>query len=394
VSEVGLDIAASPRSADAGTLARGVRTAVVGVSAEPTCGVRDYAVLLADALAETEVSYSLHWLQRHDASMRATRSQIQAWARAIGAAIERSRPDAILLHYSVFTYAYRGIPLFVRSTLSPLRRTRVPIITIAHECAYPWGYGVWRGDVWALTQRVGFIDVVRASTALVATTDFRAEWIASRAWLPKRPVAVAPVFSTLPPPSGPRRSDRQTLLIGLFGYAYQGAAMSVVVDAVRLLVESGAHVELALLGAPGRPSAAADAWLQAARIRGVESALSFSGTLPAQGLSDALAACDVLLFADPSGPTARKTTLAASLASGRPVVAIDGPLRWSKLVQSGSAEVVEPTPDAVAEALRALLADEDRREALGARGRAFAEREMSVRRSVEVVAGVLSDLTN
>lgn len=363
------------------------------MSVGPTCGVRDHAVLLADGLADAEVSYSLHWLQREGASMRAARSEIRAWARGLTAELERSQPDAILLHYSVFAYSHRGLPLFVAPTLSALRRSRAPILTLAHEFAYPWRYGGWRGEVWAVTQRVGFIDVVRASTALIVTTDFRAQWLASRPWLPKRPAVVAPVFSTLPPPATRRAPDRQPPLIGLFGYAYQGAAVSLVLDAIRLLAQSGVQVQLMLLGAPGRPSAAADAWLEAARARGIEHALSFSGMLPAQGLSDALAACEVLLFADASGPTSRKTTLAASLASGRPVVAIDGPRRWSKLVQSESAEVVQPTPHAVAEAVGALLAREDRREALGARGRAFAEREMSVRQSVDTVAGLLRDVT-
>ncbi len=99
----------------------------------------------------------------------------------------------------------------------------------------------------------------------------------------------------------------------------------------------------------------------------------FSDTLPAQDLSDALAACDLLLFADTAGPSSRKGTLAASLASGRPVLAIDGPRRWLELVWAEAASVVEPTAPALADAMEELLGDRAAREALGARGRAFAE---------------------
>lgn len=392
VSETGRDMAPSLRSSVAAALGSGVRTAVVGMSVGETCGVRDHAVLLADALTEAGVSYSLHWLQRDAASLRAARSEIHVWARELGADLQRSRPDAIVLHYSVFAYSYRGLPLLVGPTLSALRSTDTPILTIAHEFAYPWMYGGWRGTVWAVTQRVGFIDVVSASKALVLTTDFRADWLASRPWLPKRPAVVAPVFSTLPSPTPQRAADGRLSLIGLFGYAYQGAAVSLVLDALRLLVDTGAQVQLMLLGAPGRPSASADTWLEAARVREIEHALSFSGILPSKDLSDALTACEVLLFADALGPTSRKTTLAASLASGRPVVAIDGPRRWAKLAQSESARVVEPTPQALAGGIRALLADTDERDALGSRGCAFAEREMSVRRSAEIVGELLDDI--
>jgi glycosyltransferase involved in cell wall biosynthesis len=158
------------------------------------------------------------------------------------------------------------------------------------------------------------------------------------------------------------------------------------------LADRGHSVELTLLGAPGRPSEVAEAWVAAARTREIAHALSFSGVLPVQELSDALAACEVLLFVDPPGPTSRKTTLAASLAAGRAVLALDGPRRWSRLIQADAARVAEPTSLAVADELDALLADESLRDALGARGRAFAERNMSADHSARVVADLLDGL--
>jgi glycosyltransferase involved in cell wall biosynthesis len=151
-----------------------------------------------------------------------------------------------------------------------------------------------------------------------------------------------------------------------------------------------ARVEL--LGAPGRSSAAGELWLTAARDAGLTRAPSFSGTLAAQQLSDALAACDVLLFVDPLGPNSRKTTLAASLASGRPVVTLDGPRRWRELVDARAAEIVEPRSDALAAALAGLLEDEGRGEMLAARGRAFADQSMSAARAARTIAGLLRDV--
>jgi glycosyltransferase involved in cell wall biosynthesis len=371
--------------------ARRLRTAVVGMSLNETCGVRDHAALLAAELDRDGVSSSMHWLTRSEGSLRAEGSEIRAWTRRLAAELRRERPDAVLLHYSVFAYSHRGLPLFVHPTLAAIRGAGVPIVTFAHEFAYPWVRGGWHGKVWAVSQRALLLDVVRASTAVIVTTDARVQWLASRRWLTRRPVTVAPVFSTLPPPAAGSPPEHPRQVVGLFGYASEVTPVSLVLDALRLLRDRGLDVQLALLGAPGRASAPAERWLAAAATRDLADTLSFSGVLGAQELSNALAACDVLLFADSSGPSSRKTTLAGSLASGRPVLAIDGPLRWSELVQSEAAVVIAPRPDELAEALGALLGDQAARDAQGARGREFAEQRMGVRRSAHTVAAALSE---
>jgi glycosyltransferase involved in cell wall biosynthesis len=363
--------------------------AVVGMSVGPTCGARDHALLLAEGLSREEIFYSLHWLDRREQSVRGGGAEIRAWGQRLGGELARERPDAILLHYSVFAYSHRGLPLFVAPTFAALRRSRIPVVTVLHEFVYPWRHGGVRGKVWALTQRALLIDVMRSSAAVLLTTDFRARWLESRPWLPRRPAAFAPVFSNLPPPVGGLPAKRVQPVLGLFGYSYQGAALALVLDAIVLLEGRGVAPRLALLGAPGRTSPVAGMWLGEARARGIEHALEFSDTLPAQDLSNALAACDLLLFADAAGPSSRKGTLAASLASGRPVLAIDGPHRWLELVWGEAAWVVKPTAPALADAIQELLGDDAAREALGARGRAFADERMGVARTAEVVRKLL-----
>jgi glycosyltransferase involved in cell wall biosynthesis len=376
--------------ASAGGQATPIRVAVVGMSAGSTCGARDHAVLLADGLSAEGVTCRQHWFERSAGSLRSGRSEVRAWTRALTGELEESRPDAVLLHYSVFAYSHRGVPFYVAPVLSALRGARVPVVTVLHEFVYPWRHRGWRARAWALTQRALLVEVMRSSAAVVLTTDFRVEWLATRPWLPQRPAAMAPVFSNLPPAARTVVPDSGARVIGLFGYSFQGAAAALVLRTLALLEDRGVPMRLALLGAPGRETSVADAWLRTARAHGVEYALSFSGTLSAQDLSAALAACELLLFVDDAGPSSRKSTLAASLASGRPVVAIDGPRSWSELVESGAAEVVAPTAEALADAIGALLADEARREELGARGRAFARQGMSVERAAETVASLLT----
>jgi len=364
--------------------------AVVGASVNERCGVRDHATLLADAAREHGVQTSLHWLSRTATGLSAARAEDRAWTASLAGAIAAEQADAILLHYSVFSYSHRGIPIFVPPMLAALRSTGSPVITFAHELVYPWRHGGAKGKVWSVTQRAALIDVMRSSASIVVTADFRAEWLAQRRWLPSRPVMLAPVFSNLPVPAPRIPHDTGPWRLGLFGYSYQGAALELTLDALRLLADGGLDVSLELLGAPGRDSAVGRAWLAGARARGVEEAVGFSGSLPAQELSDAVAACDVLLYADEGGPSSRKGTLAGSLASGRPIVAIDGRRRWQLLVEHDALRVTAAAPQALAAAVAALIEDEGAREALGARGRAFAEREMSLGATLGVVLELLA----
>jgi glycosyltransferase involved in cell wall biosynthesis len=307
--------------------------------------------------------------------------------------LARERPDAVLLHYSVFSYSYRGIPLLIHPLLMALRRAGIPVLTVMHEFVYPWRAGDWRGNLWALTQRAALIEVVSRSAGLVVTTEERAGWFASKRWLARRPTVVAPVFSNLPAPSPNHRPQRSGRLVGLFGYSYQGAAMAVVLDGLRLLADRGIELDLRLAGGPGRSSAAGGSWLTAASERGLGERVSFTEILPAPELVESLAECDVLLFADTPGPSSRKGTLAGSLASGRPLLALDGPQRWGAMIEAGAAEVIEPSAEALAVGLEELLADEPRREALGERGRAFAE-AMGAGHSGEVVESLLEEVSD
>jgi glycosyltransferase involved in cell wall biosynthesis len=363
--------------------------AVVGLSIRTTCGVHDHADVLAAELAAEGVRCTRHWLVRTHSSLGRARAEVNAWSRTLVADLQAERPDAILLHYSVFSYSHKGVPLFVHPVLAALRRTGIPVVGVLHEFAYPWNYGGPRGLVWAVTQRAILIDLIRACSSVIVTTDWRASWLRSRRWLPRRPVLMAPVFSNLPPPSPGAPRHTPGPVIGLFGYSYQGAALSLVLDAVRQVRAAHPGARLLLLGAPGPDSPAARAWTQAGAERGLTEAISFSGALPAQEISDAIAGCDVLLFVDTAGPSPRKGTLAGSLSSGRPVLALDGKHTWPELQRARAARVVAPTAGALASALAELLADPHELDALGVRGRAFAEREMGVRSTAEAVRSLL-----
>jgi len=364
--------------------------AVVGMSIRSTCGVHDHADVLAAELTREGVACSSHWLVRTDGSLAGSRAEVRGWLGSVTGELRRERPDAILLHYSVFSYSHRGVPLFVHPVLSALAGAGAPVIGMLHEFAYPWNYGGARGAVWAVTQRAVMLELMRACSSAIVTTDWRASWLRTRPWLPKRPVLMAPVFSNLPAPSPAAPRHRPGPVIGLFGYSYQGAAVSLVLDALRRVRATDGGARLLLLGAPGPDSSAGEAWTAGAAQRGMQEALSFTGPLPAQEISDAIAGCDILLFADTAGPSPRKGSLAGSLASGRPVLALDGKHTWPELVRADAARVVDATPQALANALAVMLADPGGLDELGARGRAFAESEMSIGSTARAVRELIA----
>lgn len=384
------------RAASNRALANELPTAAIGVSTAPVCGVRDHASLLAAALAERGCPCSTHWLERRETALAPLRAELRAWSDGLAAELASSRARAALLHYSVFALSFRGVPLFAAPVLAAVRRAGTPLVVLLHEFVYPWGRDGARGATWALSQRAELVQVMRHSDAIVTTTDFQAAWLASRPWLAKRPTAVAPVFSNLPAPApgatggvaGSPGNGREPA-IGLFGYAYGEPTVAVVLDALAQLRKRGVAASLRLLGAPGRESPAGAAWLAAARARGLAEMLSFSGTLAPQQLSDALAACELLLFVDPIGPNSRKTTLAASLAAGRPLVALDGPRSWGELRAADAARVAAPTAPALAEALVELLGDAGTRTAQAARGLEFVHTRMSAGRAADAIAAQL-----
>jgi hypothetical protein len=191
--------------------------AVIGVSIERIDGVRDPAAILADTLQANGVSCSLHWLAR--VGPPASRySYMQDWARALPDDVHDAGADALLLHYSAFSFYYRGLPIFLHPTVAALRRCGVPLVTFLHELVYPWLTGGVRGMVWAVADRASLRELVGASSATIVTTDSCLRWVGSRWWLPTRPLSLAPVFSNLPPPTIEPSVDRALPVVGIFGY--------------------------------------------------------------------------------------------------------------------------------------------------------------------------------
>jgi len=244
--------------------------------------------------------------------------------------------------------------------------------------------------VQALSHRAALPTVVRHCDALAVTSERRASWLATRQWLPRRPVVFVPVFSNLPPAAAEAIHEKYSPSIGVFGFGGPGVDVELVAGALATLRGRGRKVRLVLIGAPGPNGAAARRWWQALEDRGSLSALRFTGVQAPRELARELARVDVLVFPDRSGPDSRRTTLAAGLALGRAVLAVDGPERWGRAVSERALVVAPPDPQAFAVELERLLDDRALRKEQGARAAAFYGRFMAPEVAVARLGDVLS----
>jgi glycosyltransferase involved in cell wall biosynthesis len=196
--------------------------------------------------------------------------------------------------------------------------------------------------------------MLRVSSGALVTTDDRAVWLSTRFWLPKINVSVVPVCSNVPVPCG--RQVRMTRNIGVFGFGGESFSPAVVMQALARVASEDSRIQLVLVGSPGEESTQGRRWRRVALEVGCESHVSFTGVLDAERLQDVLLGIQVMVFPDVSGPTSRKTTLAAALACGKAIVALDGPQRWEGLVRA-KAVVLARDWEEVGAAISALYSD-------------------------------------
>ncbi|MBV8644144.1 MAG: glycosyltransferase [Candidatus Eremiobacteraeota bacterium] len=122
-----------------------------------------------------------------------------------------------------------------------------------------------------------------------------------------------------------------------------------------------------------------------ARRRGVAERVRFTGALPRERLPDVYASADAFVF--PSTTDTQGLVLAEALAAGLPVVAAES--EASRDVLAGAGRVVAPEPAAVADAIRAALAEGRDQSAVHLAFSRFTV-EVQTRRILEVYREVLA----
>jgi hypothetical protein len=275
-----------------------------------------------------------------------------------------------------------------------LRLRGVRVVAILHEIALNWEVS-HRRKLHSLSQRLALPFVLAGANEIVVTTERRQAWLRSRFRVQPRRLHVLPVFSNFPvaPQAADHESseDHPTEGAGIVvpGWATTPGLESIFLRALSAPQLASRGIRVALLGAPGADSEAAGRWVSAAKKEGQLHRLRFTGiTSPAEYSRDLQkAVVSVLLFGD--GPSTRHTLLAAALAHGCAILAIDGADTWEVLRAEQAVELVPAHSESIASALASLLDDPPRRERLSIRSRTVYANSMALSIATETICELL-----
>jgi glycosyltransferase involved in cell wall biosynthesis len=287
------------------------------------------------------------------------------------------RPDVVHLQFVPHGFHPRGLPtaLCLLPLLVRLASPARPVVTF-HELFISWEGGLARRAV-GLLQRLQALLLAAPSCAVVVTLERRAAWLGRRLPHRRSAIFVVPVGSNIPvvPLSASERcalrqqlfgSDR-VFVLGIFSPQHPAVDLEGVVAA---LAELPDEVRLLVVGRV--PAERCRAVRQRAAALGVSRRICWTGSLSAEGVSQALQTVDVYVHAHPSGPSPRSTVLAAALAHGLPVIAYAGTEDQSGRYQDGKNLVLVPAgqPPALAAAVERLRRDSALRHKVATEGQA------------------------
>lgn len=170
-------------------------------------------------------------------------------------------------------------------------------------------------------------------------------------------------------------------VIAYLGTLDRARRLEVLLDALQLVRRERPEASLLLIG--GAPQAGDVAQLlQAAQARGLAAAVQVTGWLPAAQAWDYLLGAQAAVSYVPRGAlydVSSPTKLLEYLALGMPCVGNDTPDQAAVLAASGAGWLAASTPQAMAEALLAILRDPDAARRRAAAGPAFIEAQRSYR---------------
>lgn len=261
------------------------------------------------------------------------------------------------------------------------RRASVPYVVSIHGMLDDWTIAQ-RGAKKRLFLALMGRRMLEQAAAVHCTAE--AEKDQSHKWYPRGRSEVIPLifdlggFMELPGPEPVRRA---------FGKAFTGDPTILLLSrlhpkkGVELLIEAAArmreagHAFRVLIAGAG--DAAYEAKLRSlVAAKGLSDGVQFLGFVTGREKVSLLQTADVFVL-----PTSQENwgfALLESMASGTPVITTRGVDIWPELAASGGAAIVEPDPQAIAEAVTALLKDQPRLKAMGIAGREWVLRTLSV----------------
>lgn len=369
------------------------RFAIVSSNFYPrVCGVGDNSLRLAQELLRRGHRVALFSRTPAEVHPEATDLEIHSVGGPLPSLIAFGLERALLRYQATdvvlqFTNQMWGASRF--GTLAPtwlanrIRKQGARLTSIVHEPYIPSSV---RPDlaVAALSQRVQFLALLRASDRVYLTTDTRVRAIAPLCRLAGVPdPKVIRIGANAMPVARTRRQDPKSGFaprIGYFSTAAVGRRFDIAVEAFAAIARKFPLSELVLMGDLGqadRPSVKAivdsiSRHPACARIR-------MTGRLPLSEIAAEMAELDLYLFPMNTGANTRSSTLPTALGSSLPIVSVRGPETDLDLFRDGENIVFarELTAPAFAEAALLLLEDPVALKRIGSGARQLYDNQLS-----------------
>ncbi len=320
-------------------------------------GIGDYAARLAAALTDSGASP----------------------VRVVVAGVD-ALPDPLSVAGVLFQYSPSAPFDVVCEWLDAVHAQGRPLVVTVHEYWPPATWSPWR--VWLrrrLQRRLAHL--ARLATVLVLTQEIGQREIVASGLSGSTPVAVVPVGSNIAHTAPAATRDGGLVLFG------QPAAMQldVLAAVARWMAEDPAGRHLTWIGR------SLEELQQARDAAGVDAShVTLLGGVPDAEVSAVLARATVGLAPYANGASARRTTLAAMLQHGVPVVGIAGVATDSWLQgPSGMHTVPDGHPAAFVAALDAVWRDPQMRQRLGADAARLFDMHMSWTRIARAYASLM-----
>lgn len=313
----------------------------------PTDGVRDYCDHLGRALTRQDCHLQLKEVPW--AAIGWLRALYLLWQESIG-----WKNRWVILQYTAYGWSKRGFPLGFLAMMQILKYRQVRMAVVFHDpqghAGQKFRYRLRRAfQEWAMRKAYHW-----AEKSVVMVPSNRTSWLPQNS----SKTALIPVGSNVPEPAQVR-NGKQTAesikTVAVFGITGSPNMYSEVQDIAHALKRAMKEVPKLRLVVMGRGSSEAEELLEQA-LQGTGIRLSVLGLLPAETVSQTIAASDVLLFVR-GAIHAGRTSAIAGIACGVPVVSYAGPLTAVPITDAGVLFAPLGDSDALAQALTRVLTD-------------------------------------
>jgi len=339
---------------------------------------RGHQVIILTSLVSDPVP---HRPSSHEPQVEYTVQSWHAWD--IVRLVRRIRnlgPDIVDLQYEPAAFDLRGAITFL-----PRLMPQKPTVVTFHDLLPPY----WFPKAGQLRQW-SVLQLAQQAAGCIVTNHKDLEKLQAR--LPKigPHLRLIPIGSNIAP-QVPESFDpvswrsRQgyeptDLVIGFFGFLNRSKGVSTLLHSLAQLIERGLPAKLLFIGGRTGSSDPTNR-AYAAEINGLIQRLgltphvAFTGFIPQEEVSAALASIDVCALPFTSGANLRHGTLHAALAHGCAIVTTEGSPPAPELEPGHNVLLVPPrAPEALADAIVTLVTDADMRERLRKGARTLAER--------------------